>query len=388
MRFTEKTGQIVHETRTWNRFYKDYIAPVYSTHGSIPYASWKSDVLIGDRVKPTSYEELHIFCNAGSYISLANERTKTTGPAFTSATTIEGFPYVKNLHSQANEVLTLPSSESFDNGLIEAIEKIANTNFDAALALAEARETADTVTDLSKRALRLLVAVKKLDFKTLKKELKWRNGPTNATSPSEAWLQYRYGIMPTVYDVQGAIEVLSGKIARPMLTTVKGGTSTSLDKTWEEYYGYKTFTRTGKQTFRTSLCVRIKSEAYQTASEFGFTNLAGIAWEFIPFSFIVDWVTPIGSWLKALSIIPTVDFEHGSQSMQIQGSVHLNYDDNPTGSSYTRWDKSWDVNGYKRKPLSAIPIPLPRLQAPIRGVGDIDRVADLLSLTDVLTRKH
>jgi len=349
----------------------------------------RSDIVPSDGRKPTSYEELMVTTTPGDYFS--RSATIYSKGQYSSPLNICVFPFVRNLTSgNPSSCIVMPDSSYLDPGLIEALASAAKTDFNAAQALAESRKTAETITSLTRTLYRDLIAIKKLDFKYLRKRFSLRNkqkSKSDFSSPAEGWLMYRYGIMPTVYDIQSAVKVLNDDIVRKLTVNVRGGTKFDLSADYKDYYDYRHNVRTGSGVARTNLTLKIDSPLYQTANEFGFANIPGIGWELIPLSFIVDWALPIGPWLQALSVLPNVSFMHGSQSWQFQGSLNIDYDEELYWYDFTRWSASYTLTGYRRRVLSRLPIPLPRLQNPIRGIGDLDRVADLLSLADVLTRK-
>lgn len=46
----------------------------------------------------------------------------------------------------------------------------------------------------------------------------------------------------------------------------------------------------------------------------GLTNPASVAWELVPFSFVVDWFAPVGDWLNALDATLGYSFLSGTRS--------------------------------------------------------------------------
>jgi hypothetical protein len=47
--------------------------------------------------------------------------------------------------------------------------------------------------------------------------------------------------------------------------------------------------------------MKIIPDSVRNVSALGLTNPALVGWELVPFSFVVDWFTPIGSWLESLT---------------------------------------------------------------------------------------
>jgi hypothetical protein len=126
-------------------------------------------------------------------------------------------------------------------------------------------------------------------------------------SLEERWLEFRYGISPLVYDVQGAVKALDpDRDLTPRLVSratrrdvQKSGTVVNRDQTWYGLFKY-TFANTEDIQVR-AYCHYKADMTYLPARDFGLTELPLTAWELVPFSFVVDWFVNIGDWLEALT---------------------------------------------------------------------------------------
>jgi hypothetical protein len=58
----------------------------------------------------------------------------------------------------------------------------------------------------------------------------------------------------------------------------------------------------------------LENPLLRSLAQLGVTNPAELAWELIPFSFVFDWVLPIGSYLGALDATLGLTFRSGSRS--------------------------------------------------------------------------
>lgn len=77
-----------------------------------------------------------------------------------------------------------------------------------------------------------------------------------------------------------------------------------------------------KQRFQTSYRARavVTFNTFGRASAFSFGNPAQIAWELVPYSFVLDWVLPIGDYLSALDALTGCSDVIGSVSAKRKGS--------------------------------------------------------------------
>jgi hypothetical protein len=92
--------------------------------------------------------------------------------------------------------------------------------------------------------------------------------------------------------------------------------------------------------FRYTIDSKLKAFAAQT----GFTNPINLAWEVLPYSFVVDWFLPIGPYLETLSAFDGLAFLDGyvtNATVQYTLASHDFYGRFPANETpiYTMWDK-------------------------------------------------
>lgn len=120
---------------------------------------------------------------------------------------------------------------------------------------------------------------------------------------SGAWLNYVYGIKPLCQDLH-AIACSEIKL----LQRIKGR-----QVNWWEYK-HADPTVHGAGTYRATYnyAVSLKDPLYATLAGAGLTNPALIAWELTPFSFMADWLLPVGPYLEMLSSTSGLEKHSGS----------------------------------------------------------------------------
>lgn len=144
---------------------------------------------------------------------------------------------------------------------------------------------------------------------------------------SQAWLTYRYGIMPLIYEAQDLIKAL-GKHEK-LFETEKERNVVDISETFDIATLNQPFaltvpvvaTVTGKATQRVVIKRRYNVEQlYQ--KRFGFNPLL-TAWELVPLSFVVDWFVQVGDAIQALQ--PTCYEEEGatySVALDLDVEIH------------------------------------------------------------------
>lgn len=124
----------------------------------------------------------------------------------------------------------------------------------------------------------------------------------NVMSLPAAFLQANFGIKPLMNDVFSSIDVLSARLGLPIYRKiyVKGISSNYV-------YTYGTFAhwrRTDKANFHLLLDPE--------RAEIIVGNPIEWAWELIPFSFVIDWMLPIGETLSSLDALKNVTWTIGT----------------------------------------------------------------------------
>jgi hypothetical protein len=159
------------------------------------------------------------------------------------------------------------------------------------------------------------------------------------------WLEYSYGWRPLVKDIYGAAELLARTYdpyftSKPPLQVVTGSSSKNglLAKAVNRFLGYTTysFSATGPVDQRTKCVVRyqVDDPAADALRRTGISNPALLAWELLPYSFVVDWVFPLGSYLEQVNATSGLKFHSGYmttvRTWQLTSSVT---ESNPDGQS-------------------------------------------------------
>lgn len=138
-----------------------------------------------------------------------------------------------------------------------------------------------------------------------------------AKSASDAWLMYRYGVLPLVRDISGIIEGLSKSVGKRRTSSRASGelhreSNRIVVGDWEVHK-----VGINVQTFDvfSVRCVSLDEHVSSLANNVGFTSkgLITLPWEFIPYSFVSDWFANVGDFLNALA--PALGFKQLSSSL-------------------------------------------------------------------------
>lgn len=157
-----------------------------------------------------------------------------------------------------------------------------------------------------------------------------RNAKFSPTSSlARNWLELQYGWKPLLKDVDGSMRSTAQLIAQDRsIQLVRGSSNMNLQTRgllsglggnpgeWEVNTRHSA--RIG---FRYKIDDHLKAYLAQT----GFTNPINLAWEILPFSFVVDWFLPIGPYLETISSFDGLSFLDGYQTQFTKQVVHANW---------------------------------------------------------------
>ena len=122
-----------------------------------------------------------------------------------------------------------------------------------------------------------------------------------------AWLEGRYGWRQILFDIEGVNEAIDKLCATDTYTRYKTHATSSRSWTNVEEDSW-TYGSTGvlalrkTDTITGSVIARVVADHTPEAIDF---NPITTAWELVPFSFVIDWVVSVGSWLESLSFLST-----------------------------------------------------------------------------------
>lgn len=215
---------------------------------------------------------------------------------------------------------------------------------------------------------------------------------------ADHWVEYQYGWKPLLQDLYGASELLSdrirsdsyhhaikssGKAKAPAYSSSKSGGIVT--EAWTQH----------ETTHRFAAHFRMDSQAQAALSATGLSNPALLAWELLPYSFVVDWFIPVGNYLEGLTAFDGFYFIGGTESnlsrkqyqQHTYGSTKVN-DASYQKTTTVTWSAGFDMTSYDRSSAFGWPaMSKPTFKNPLGG-DPLQRVTTALALlTQVFGRK-
>lgn len=229
------------------------------------------------------------------------------------------------LAQHTNAAVPAPKSrdttEELD-AIANVYSKLQSAELDVALMVAEGSETLTYIRQLCRRIMRLIELATNRRTLAQVATRTWRrlrslnkNYVWESKGIAEAWLEVRYAIRPLMYDIADAIEYFEkGNKRTGKRTTFRSKVQTTSTKEYldESSSVVVKYTYDVTTTARAG-CIAERRLTSQLA-DLGFLNLAGVVWEKVKFSFILDWIinisgllymlnpkgtwSPLGAWVK------------------------------------------------------------------------------------------
>lgn len=216
------------------------------------------------------------------------------------------------------------SQNVINRAITEALQKLNDQKFNLATALAEGVETAGMVASWAKTLVYSYRACRRGNYQLAAKLLFSEPGkkvPDKRTSARNAWLQMQYGWLPLMADIYGAVEAIKRGM-RDALYHIKAERNVTEDYglPWSPTH-YVSWTPSGKvsQGCQVVIYSRVSDSWLDTINSLGLINPLEVIWELVPYSFVIDWLIPVGSFLNALTAPFGTTFASGTQTTKVWG---------------------------------------------------------------------
>jgi len=124
--------------------------------------------------------------------------------------------------------------------------------------------------------------------------------PPRKNDPGGRWLEYSYGWKPLISDMYNILDKGFGDINFVVTGRAKGVRTKRLSYSWTGSGPYHRGSGDTLTLDRASCTAKISipNTAFAAISSWGLDNPAALAWEALPYSFVVDWFLPVGDYLN------------------------------------------------------------------------------------------
>lgn len=268
--------------------------------------------------------------------------------------------------------ITLPRSDVIfaarRSAASSLLEQVKNQKVNISQMIAERNQTISMLTTAFVKTREILEAVRRRDLPALGKAVGFGLPPPPPSITSNVWkhaswsrrsdrysrrkkravamaanlhLVKEYGIKPLASDIHGLAELLAAQSYAIVRSSAKAGSYQSYNTVEHGYLnGVKTIWYTKYEVFvRTGCDFSSNGTIAPTLSASGLTNPAAIAWEMMPFSFIVDWVLPLGDYFNNLDATLGLTLRDGYETVKTVTTQTIHSSErSKIGQTWILWD--------------------------------------------------
>lgn len=165
--------------------------------------------------------------------------------------------------------------------------------------LGQGRKSCEDLAKGAGKLARALLALKHGNVRAAAREFGHGSGSKPFKSAADFWLASQFVIKPTLSDIhelnQAAIEVLQKK--HPFYVAATSETENDYRFTYE----FRDCHALAKARFRAQLNGWVENSGLYLLESAGLVNPLSIAWELLPWTFVIDWFVPVGNTLQAMT---------------------------------------------------------------------------------------
>lgn len=227
------------------------------------------------------------------------------------------------LRDKSAVTVTNSQRQSCENKLVE---KIAEIRVNAADMYRTRKETMEMVSKRVNQLIHAWRSMKRGNWRQFKKALgitnKGKKPREFGKNSSGTWLEHSYGWSPLLSDIY---TILNNTFEPPMITAKARYKETVIEEKTTSLFrsGFKLVRNSTDHVFQISITdqidIHLDSPAIQAASQYGLLNPAAVAWEAVPFSFVVDWFYPVGDFLSQLNTTGGLKLSNWYRTETVEG---------------------------------------------------------------------
>lgn len=291
---------------------------------------------------------------------------------------------------------------------MKILNNLQSEILDVAMVLAELGSTATTGANLMLRIGRSMQAIGRKDMRVFEKlwsgkhprdsrgrRLSGRSLDRFNRQTADIYLEWKYGIMPTVYDLQGVVNSLDPSVQDSLWNSPPLLVARASNNRVDSYGGSGNVRNAGghnspvefaiedRVTHKARLDYRVEHDLMRGLNRYGIglTSLATVAWDKTPFTFVFNMVMPISQIIKAWGAMAGVQPVGYCETWHVNRTIRLKQKVVPNRTQpYSNICKlTSDSEMIMRRSASkSVPMPLPFIRNPVK-VGNIATVLSLFT---------
>jgi hypothetical protein len=187
--------------------------------------------------------------------------------------------------------------------LEKLLQAVKGFDFNLGVNLAQMRQVSSMVDINLRKITGALLDLRKGRFADAARQLGARPRRTHlrVDDVSGRWLELQYGWLPLISDTFNAAKAFEAISQGPQTRVVR--VSHKKTRSLEASTSPTTHTARYEKTTRRTLIYEM-AEELSVPRQLGLLDPLSVAWEILPWSFVIDWFIPIGSYLDVVNQVP------------------------------------------------------------------------------------
>lgn len=141
-------------------------------------------------------------------------------------------------------------------------------------------------------------------------------------------LAFKFGVEPLINDSLSLLKFLDSDSEAPII-------SAHANSKRIVHYESNGFMFDGQIELSYVVKCKINCNPSRILSRFGLTDATQIIWEVTPWSFVIDWFIPVGSYIQSLSSYSGAEFYKGTRKVKLTGVFSFSEEPAPLGEALT-----------------------------------------------------
>lgn len=305
----------------------------------------------------------------------------------------------KFMGRHVTRVPVFSNTPNVNNVRMKVLNNLRSEVLDVAMVLAEIRSTANTLTNGLLRVARSMDAIKKRKpenfFYLLNGRRRDNRRPTDKFLRETAgiYLEWKYGIMPTVYDIRGACKGLDmaaeGSLfdnppllvarARDINTDTRNCSMTLAESAGDSRV--VSVPVTVRSELKARLDYRVSGDLLRGLNRYGIGlgSVATVLFDKTPFTFVLNMALPIADLIKAWTALAGVDVVGYCETTHVTTTVEAgSYPVTLRGVPLEAKLEEYSDVAWHRNAFGTVPMPVPFIRNPVK-VGNLATILALFT---------
>lgn len=257
----------------------------------------------------------------------------------------------------------------------ECLVKLGSRKVDIGTALAESVKTFGMVAGASEALFRSMIDFKRGHWNQIPGHLGLTAPGGLSKKFADEFLKWKFGVVPIISDIYGGVELLKQQLKPAQIIHAKRVIRD--DQDFSEYSNSGLWgTGSSKGSYTVEIWGKLNNATLRFVNQANLTDPLSVAWEVVPWSFVVDWCIPVGNVLEGMQAHSGLDFVGAYRSYRLEGSATWTLRSSPFWENVQDCTVDHKFFSFDRETYPDWPAALPYVVSPFK----IGRATTALSL--------